>query len=110
MYLVIGSTGAVGSRVTRLLAQTWRVAALVRDVNSDTAKSLQAAGATLVLGDLKDRLSIEKAVTYLDGIISTASSTMSRREGDSIETVIDVAIARERACLIYFATRGGGPG
>ena len=38
-------------------------------------------------GDLKDAASIRKALEGVDSVISTASSTLSRQEGDSIETV-----------------------
>jgi len=44
-------------------------------------------GAELVRGDLKDRPSLDVACRGASAVISTASSTMSRQEGDSIESV-----------------------
>jgi NADH dehydrogenase len=41
----------------------------------------------VVLGDLKDRTSLGRACAGVDTVVSTASSTLSRQEGDSIESV-----------------------
>jgi NADH dehydrogenase len=88
MILIVGSTGLLGGAVTRKLAAAGQpVTALVRDAGGDKARALQAAGAKLVTGDLKDRSSLEKAMAGVDTVICTASSTLSRREGDSLDTV-----------------------
>src|SRR6266496_2588488 len=54
MILIVGSTGFLGNAVTKKLAAGQPVTALVRDADSDKARALQAAGARLVTGDLKD--------------------------------------------------------
>jgi NADH dehydrogenase len=61
---------------------------LVR-VTSDPAKvsRLRGLGMDVVQGDLKDRSSLDAACRGASVAISTASSTLSRREGDSIESV-----------------------
>ena len=88
MILIVGSTGYLGSAVTKKLAAAGQpVTALVRDLASEKARALKAAGARLALGDLKDRASLERALDGVDTVICTASSTLSRREGDSLETV-----------------------
>jgi uncharacterized protein YbjT (DUF2867 family) len=88
MILVVGGTGSLGASVVRRLAAKGKpVAALVRDRASEKARALEQAGATLVKGDLKDPASIERAMSGVDTVICTASSTMSRQEGDSLETV-----------------------
>jgi NADH dehydrogenase len=88
MILIVGSTGSLGTAVTKKLAAAGRkVTALVRDPSSDKAGALKAAGAKLATGDLKDPASLERALEGVDTVICTASSTMSRREGDSLETV-----------------------
>jgi len=88
MILIVGSTGSLGTAVTKKLAAAGQmVTALVRDPSSDKAGALKAAGARLATGDLKDPSSLEKALEGVDTVICTASSTMSRREGDSLETV-----------------------
>lgn len=88
MLLIVGGTGSLGMSVVKgLTASGKKVVALVRDVASDKAKALKSAGATLVVGDLKTRATLDAALKGVDTVVCTASSTMSRREGDSIETV-----------------------
>ena len=88
MILIVGSTGLVGSAVTTKLSAGGKpVTAVVRDPASEKARALAASGAKLVVGDLKDRSSLEKALAGVDTVICTASSTISRREGDSLDTV-----------------------
>ena len=110
MILVVGSTGYVGSAVTKKLAAAGKpVRALVRDSSSEKSHALQAVGAKLARGDLKDRVSLEKALEGVDTVICTASSTLSRREGDSLDTVdnkgvqtlIDVAERKGARRFIY---------
>ena len=89
MILVVGSTGLVGSEVCqRLLARGESVRALVRhSSNPERVAALRQAGAELAFGDLKDPGSLVVACQGVQAIISTASSTFSRQEGDSIRTV-----------------------
>ena len=87
--LVAGATGFLGSEVCRqLIANNKKVKGLVR-VTSDANKvaHLKALGVEIILGDLKDKSSLEKALQGVSAIISTVSSTLSRQEGDSIQTV-----------------------
>ena len=89
MTLVIGATGLLGMEVCRRLKATGHsVRALVRRT-SDAAKraELQTLGAELIEGDLKDPASLQRACTGVQSVVSTASSTLSRQEGDSIQTV-----------------------
>ncbi len=89
--LVVGSTGFLGMEICRQLVNAGkRVKAFVRP-SSDPAKvkELQRIGVETREGDLKNTDSIKKAMKSVDSIISTASSTLSRQEGDSIETVDD---------------------
>src|SRR2546426_22541 len=114
MVLVVGATGSRGGEICSLLSgRGKRVRALVRETwNPDKVASLKAAGAEPVRGDLKDRHSLDAACRGASAVISTASSTMSRQEGDSIESVdrqgqlslIDAAIAAgvKRFILISF--------
>jgi len=89
MNLVVGATGMLGSEICRLLAATDKpVRALVRQSSApDKVAALRALGAEIVFGDLKDAASLEAACRGARSVISTASSTLSRREGDSIESV-----------------------
>jgi uncharacterized protein YbjT (DUF2867 family) len=89
MILVVGSTGLLGLEICRLLAEKNKdFRALVRNT-SDEGKvdQLKKMGAEIVTGDLKDPNSLIDACQGIAGIISTASSTLSRQEGDSIQTV-----------------------
>ncbi len=89
MVLVVGATGLVGTAVCqKLVARGETVRALVRDTSSaEKVEVLKSAGVELHRGDLKDFDSIAAACRGVDAVISTASSTLSRQHGDSIESV-----------------------
>jgi uncharacterized protein YbjT (DUF2867 family) len=87
--LVVGATGLLGQEVCRQLREAQRpTRALVR-ATSDRGKRdfLQQLGVELVEGDLKDPASLARACAGASSVISTASSTFSRQEGDSVEAV-----------------------
>ena len=89
--LVAGATGFLGSEICRqLIAKNKNVKGLVR-ITSDTNKvaNLRGLGVEIVEGDLKDKSNLENALHGVSAIISTVSSTLSRQEGDSIQTVDD---------------------
>jgi uncharacterized protein YbjT (DUF2867 family) len=89
MILVVGATGLVGSELCkRLVSRGERVKALVRMSSSqERVEALRSLGVELCLGDLKGSQSINAACRDVDAVISTASSTLSRQPGDSIESV-----------------------
>jgi uncharacterized protein YbjT (DUF2867 family) len=89
MILVVGATGVLGSEVCRRLAEQKRpVRGLVRATSDAAHKAaLQGWGVELVEGDLKDEASLVRACQGVTAVISTASSTLSRQAGDSIQTV-----------------------
>jgi uncharacterized protein YbjT (DUF2867 family) len=89
MVLVVGSTGMVGSEICkRLTRQGEKVRALVRPTSSsEKLASLRGCGVEVFVGDLKDSSSLAGACRGVDAVISTASSTLSRQAGDSIESV-----------------------
>ncbi len=87
--LVAGATGVLGLEICRqLTAANKSVKGLVRPT-SDPSKvnSLRQMGVETVEGDVKDRSSLDAAMQNVESVISTVSSTISRAEGDSIETV-----------------------
>jgi len=87
--LLVGATGLLGPEICKQLKATGNeVRALIRPT-SDPAKreSLSQLGVELIDGDLKDAASLARACAGVQGVISTASSTLSRQAGDSIETV-----------------------
>lgn len=89
MILIVGATGAVGRNVAERLAASGRsVRALVRTGAAPAKrKPLEVAGVTLVIGDLKDAASLRAACDGVTTVISTASATISRGPGDTIDTV-----------------------
>jgi NADH dehydrogenase len=90
MILVVGATGFVGGEVCRLLAgQGKAVRALVRPGSAaEKVRSLQELTTIeIATGDLKDAGSLESACRGVTSVISTASSTVSRRSGDDLRTV-----------------------
>jgi uncharacterized protein YbjT (DUF2867 family) len=88
---VAGATGFLGSEICRQLRSGNKyVKALVR-ATSDKNKiaQLKEAGVETIEGDLKKKESLTNALRGASAIISTVSSTLSRQEGDSIQTVDD---------------------
>ncbi len=115
MNLVVGSTGLVGGEICRqLVAQGKPVRALTRPT-SDPARieALQHLGVALVQGDLKDRASLDAACAGVATVISTASATLSRQEGDTLQSVdwegqiqlIDAAKAAGVEHFVYVSFR-----
>ena len=89
MNLIVGGTGLLGDEICRRLrAANKPVRALVRSTADKTkVETLRSVGVDTVSGDLKDPPSLEKACLGVSAVISTASSTISRQPGDSIQTV-----------------------
>lgn len=109
--LVAGATGYLGSEICRqLISEKKNVKGLVR-TTSDLNKvaHLKELGVETIEGDLKNKGSLENALRGVSAIISTVSSTLSRQEGDSIQTVddegqnnlIDAAIGAGVSQFIY---------
>lgn len=88
--LVVGATGSQGGAVAQaLLSSGVTVRALVRDLQSDKAVALAAAGASLIPGDLRDASSLEAALTDVGGVFSVQLAPSSdpdseRREGRAL--------------------------
>lgn len=109
MNLIVGSTGMLGGEICRLLcARGSAVRALAREA-SDPGKvaRLNGLGAEVVCGDLKERGSLDRACRDASAVISTASSSVSRQAGDSIESVdqqgqLNLIEAAEQAGVKHF--------
>lgn len=119
MNLIVGATGFLGSEICRRLRQQNQpVRALVRST-SDPAKkeALQAMGAELVTGDLKDAASLAAACADVTTVISTATAIVSRQEGDSLQTVdmngqLNLITAAQNAGVeqfVFVSVSGGLP-
>ncbi len=114
--LVAGATGFLGSEICRQLSEkNIKVKGLVRS-SSDENKvtQLKELGVEIVEGDMKDKPSLENALHGVSAVISTVSSTLSRQEGDSIQTVddegqnnlIDAAIGANIKQFVYVSFCG----
>ncbi|WNV89490.1 NmrA/HSCARG family protein [Umezawaea sp. Da 62-37] len=69
--VVVGATGKQGGAVAaHLLADGWHVRALTRDALSPAASALTGAGAEVVVADMDDPASLERAFDGADGVFS----------------------------------------
>ncbi|XKK39310.1 NmrA family NAD(P)-binding protein [Nocardiopsis sp. ARC36] len=102
--LVTGATGRQGGATARaLLAAGVPVRALVRDPATDRARAVEALGAALVTGDLRDRDSVAGAA---EGARAVFSVQLPEMRGDSVDFEGEVAQA---ANLIAGALAAGVP-
>ncbi|MEV4313264.1 NmrA/HSCARG family protein [Actinocrispum sp. NPDC049592] len=105
MILVTGSTGTQGGATARHLLHRGReVRALVRDVGSPAAKTLESLGATLVAGDMTDRASLDAAMSGVDGVFSVQPAGPD--EVAMGLAVADAAAAAGVAHLVYTSVAG----
>ena len=111
--LVIGATGFLGMEICRqLIEKNKKVRGLIRST-SDVAKvqALEKMGVETVQSDIKDASSLNSACQGVSAVITTVSSTLSRQEGDSIESVdkngqknvVDAAVAASVKRFIYIS-------
>jgi len=86
---LVGATGLLGPDICRQLTTAGNgVRALIRPTaRAEKRTELERLGVELVEGDLKDTASLARACGGVQSVISTASSTLSRQHGDSIESV-----------------------
>ena len=117
MVLVAGSTGFLGREICRRLrARGVPVRALVRSSSDQTVvAALEALGANTVVGDAKDRASLDAACRGADTVISTVTTTRSRAPGDSLESadhegqlaLVDAAQAAGVQRFVFVSFSGG---
>jgi uncharacterized protein YbjT (DUF2867 family) len=122
MNLVVGATGILGQEICRQLCAAGKpVRALVR-ASADPAKveRLSQWGATLVYGDLRNRVSLELACRGVDSVLTTVSAMpFAYKPGENdIQNVdlqgmldlIDVAKAAGVRHFVYTSATGNiGP-
>ena len=91
LNLVVGATGPVGlgrEICRRLVERDAAVRALVRPTaNPERVKELERLGVHLVHGDLKDRASLDVVCEGVTTVLTSATMTLSRQPGDTIESV-----------------------
>jgi len=105
LILVSGATGAQGGSVVKhLLAGGFRVRGLTRDTKSSKAQALQALGAEVVVGDLKDRKSLDAALVGADGFFLVTQFWEKHSEDDEVEqgvTAIEAAKAANVKHVVF---------
>jgi uncharacterized protein YbjT (DUF2867 family) len=115
MILVVGATGQLGSLITRRLLEQGREVRILVRAGSEY-RALEAAGATAVVGDLKDRASLDAATRGVDTVLTTANSAV-RSGADNVQSVeiegnrnlIDAAAASGVKHFIFTSTMGAAP-
>ncbi|ADI08872.1 NmrA family protein [Streptomyces bingchenggensis BCW-1] len=111
--LVTGVTGKQGGATARaLLAQGVPVRALVRDPDSAPARAVQALGAQLVVGDLRDRDAVRRAVDGARGVFSVQMPDLTDLLGDTEwvcgRNLIDAAAEAGVEHLVHTSVCGAG--
>lgn len=110
--LVVGATGHQGGASARhLLDDGWTVRALTRHPDSPAAVALADLGAHVVLGDLTDRASLERAMQDCYGVHSVESTMMAGGEEGEVaegDNVVDAAKAAGVQRIVYDSVIGAG--
>ncbi|MFI9486616.1 NmrA/HSCARG family protein [Promicromonospora sp. NPDC052451] len=114
---VLGATGQQGGAVSAaLLTAGWTVRAVVRDPGGSRARSLAAAGAEVVRGDLADPGSLRAAFAGVHGVFSVQPSSGQAGAGlshdDEVRYGVAVADAAEDSGarhLVYSSMIAAGP-
>jgi uncharacterized protein YbjT (DUF2867 family) len=119
MILVVGATGRLGREICRRLLDAGEpVRALVRPTSDPVVRQqLAEHGAELVEGDLRNRASLDAACRAVEAVVSTATTTMSRQPGDSIEAtdqagqlaLVDAARAAGVSRFVFISYSGHIP-
>ena len=115
MILIVGGTGALGSAtVEQLLAQGEAVRIMTR--TPAKAEALQALGADVVQGDLRDQDSLVRACQGVDAVLASAHSIMGSGseaskyvDDQGHRWLIDAAKAAGVNRFVYVSALGAAP-
>jgi uncharacterized protein YbjT (DUF2867 family) len=107
--LITGATGRQGGSVLRhMLAQGWKLRALVRNSEGDGAKRLIDQGIEVARGDLEDPASLERACRGVYGVYSVQDfwAVGAKREVQQGKNMADVAKRAGVEHLVYSSVGG----
>jgi uncharacterized protein YbjT (DUF2867 family) len=105
MILVAGASGELGSKiVTRLVSQSKPVRILARPTSAN--EPLKRLGVEVVIGDLRDRASLDRACAGVDTVVSTANSARRGVDANGTMALIDAAKAAGVRHFIYVSVLG----
>ena len=109
IILVTGATGKQGGATARyLLKDGWKVRALVRDENKDSAKELQKLGAEIFKGDMSDADSMDKAMEGVYGVFSVQNFWEHGYDGELKQGLLVVDAAKKAGVKHFLYTSVGG--
>src|SRR5262249_55392352 len=100
--LVTGATGRQGGAVIRnMVPRGWKLRALTRNPDGDSAQSLRRCGVEIVKGDLEDSSSVARAVAGVYGVYSVQDfwAVGAKRE---ISQGKNLAAAAKKAGVAHF--------
>src|SRR5881396_1559985 len=107
--LVFGATGKQGGAVTtHLLANGWRVRALVRDPNKEAAQTGRGQGVEVVQGDMNHPASMTEAMMGMDGVFSGQSTVDAEEEERHGKMVAEAAWTVGIAPFVYSSVIAAG--
>lgn len=108
VILVTGATGHRGGAVVdSLLKNEWNVTALTRGNSKEAMLSLKRKGANVVVGDMNDRLSLDKALKGAYGVFCATSYKETGPEGE-IRQGKNLADAAKAAGIKHFIFSSAG--
>lgn len=111
--LVLGATGQQGGAVVRAILEAggWEIRALVRDVDADAARRLEASGVALVAGDMDDPGSLSAAFAGVHAAYAyQAYASDPEREVRQGMAVADAAKAASVGHFVYGSVGGAERG
>jgi uncharacterized protein YbjT (DUF2867 family) len=107
--LVTGATGKQGGAAAHhLLAEGWRLRALVRDPQKPAARALAEQGVEIVPGDLDDPASLERAVRGVYGVFAAITPVEEGPAGEERQGKALALAARVAGVQHYVYSAVGG--
>jgi uncharacterized protein YbjT (DUF2867 family) len=109
IVLVTGATGRQGGAVVRhMLAQAWKLRALVRELGGAAVRALTDHGVEVVKGDLEDPASLDNAARGVRGVYSVQDywSVGARREVQQGKNIADAARKAGVEHFVYSSVGG----
>lgn len=102
IILVTGATGQQGGAVARkLLSRKHKVRAMTRKPDSENAKALAKLGAEIIIGDLDDATSLERAVQSVWGIFAVQNTWEAGVEKEEAQGKRIAEIAKQAGVYHY---------
>ena len=92
MIFVAGATGFLGGEICRrLIAGGESVRGLIRPTSDPAVVDrLRGLGVETIIGDVRDRASLDAACRGAQTVVSTVTTTRSRQPGDTIDATDEI--------------------